>query len=111
MNDQEIELTRPEDHESIKRIVTSSLESEKIDYETEKWLDDESRVDIYYDDGIVVEIKSSYGVIDESKLTRYENHPQVREVVLAMPEPHTHRVETGDRRVIPIPREKFTVTF
>jgi hypothetical protein len=110
MNDQKIELTRPEDHESIKRIVTSSLESEGIEYDTEKWLDDKSRVDVFYD-GIVVEIKSSYGVIDESKLVRYENHPQVREVVLAMPEPHARRVETGDRRVIPIPREKFTLSL
>jgi hypothetical protein len=107
MND-EITLTIPETHDRIVEIVTASLESEGINYETEKCLDDSSRVDVFYE-GIVVEIKSSYGVIDESKLTRYENHPQVREVVLAMPEPHTHRVETGDRRVIPIPREKFTV--
>ncbi|MBP1985856.1 hypothetical protein [Halolamina salifodinae] len=110
MNPPEIELTRPETHSRIVNIVTASLESEEIDYETEHWLDDESRVDIFYD-GIVVEVKSSTGVIDDAKLRRYEAHEDVREVVLCMPEPHAERVETGDRRVLTVPRDKFTVLF
>lgn len=110
MNPTEIELTRPETHSRIVNIVTASLESEGISYETEYWLDDESRVDVFYED-IALEVKSSTGVIDNDKLNRYEAHEDVREVVLCMPEPHAQRVETGDRRVITVPREKFTVSF
>ena len=109
MNDQ-IRLTIPETHSRIVEIVTASLESEGIEYETEHWLDDASRVDIFYD-GIVVEVKSSIGRVDLDKLARYEAHPEVREVVLALPKPHAQRVETGDRRVITVPRQKFTVSF
>jgi hypothetical protein len=65
---------------------------------------------VYYD-GIVVEAKSSTGVIDHEKLARYESHPEVREVVLCLPEPHSRRVDTGDYRVIEIPREKFTLSL
>lgn len=108
MND-EITLTI-ETHDRIVEIVTASLESEEISYETEKWLDDSSRVDVYYD-GVVAEVKSSVGVVNHDKLKRYESHPDVREVVLGMPEPHTRRVDTGDYEVIEVPREKFTVTF
>lgn len=109
MNDQ-IELTIPETHDRIVEIVTESLESEGISYETEKRLDDSSRVDVFYD-GVVVEVKSVVGVVNHDKLARYESHPEVSEVVLVMPEPHAQRVETGDRRVITVPREKFTVSF
>ena len=109
MND-EITLTIPETHDRIVEIVTASLESEGIEYETEKCLDDSSRVDVYYD-GVVVEVKSSVGIIDHDKLERYASHPEVQEVVLCLPEPHSQRVETGDRRVITIPREKFTVSL
>ncbi|WP_049967781.1 hypothetical protein [Haloferax prahovense] len=110
MKPKEIELTIPETHDRIVEIVTASLESEGISYETEYWLDDSSRVDVYYD-GIVIEVKSSVGVIDHDKLARYEAHPEVSEVVLVMPEPHASRVETGDYRILTIPREQFTVTF
>jgi len=110
MNPKEIELSVPETHDRIVQIVTASLESEGIDYETEHWLDDDSRVDVFYD-GVVVEVKSSVGVVNHDKLARYEAHPEVSEVVLVMPEPHASRVETGDYRTLTIPREKFTVTF
>jgi len=106
----EIDLTIPETHDRIVEIVTASLESEGIDYETERWLDDSSRVDVFYD-GIVVEVKSSVGVVDHDKLKRYESHPDVREVVLCLPAPMVERVDTGDYRVIEIPREKFTLSF
>lgn len=109
MND-EITLTIPETHDRIVEIVTASLESEGIDYETEKCLDDESRVDVLYDT-IALEIKSAVGIIDDEKIARYEAHPEVAEVVLVMPEAHAQRVETGDRQVITVPREKFTVSF
>jgi len=110
MNPTEIDLIIPESHDRIVEIVTASLESEGIDYQTEYWLDDESRVDVFYD-GVVVEVKSSVGVIDHDKLDRYANHPEVREVVLCLPEPHASRVETGDYRTITVPREKFTVSL
>jgi len=110
MNDHKIELTIPETHDRIVEIVTSSLESEAIAYQTEHWLDDDSRVDVFYD-GVVLEIKSVVGVIDHEKLNRYEAHPEVSEVVLVMPEPHASRVETRDYRTLTIPREKFTMTF
>ena len=67
MNPKEIELSVPETHDRIVQIVTASLESEGIDYETEHWLDDDSRVDVFYD-GVVVEVKSSVGIIDHDKL-------------------------------------------
>ena len=110
MKPKEIELTIPETHDRIVEIVTTSLESEGISYETEYWLDDSSRVDVHYD-GIVVEVKSSLGVIDHDKLARYKSNPDVSEVVLCLPEPHARRVEMGDYRTITIPRERFTVTF
>ena len=97
-------------HERLTDLVTASLESRGIDYETEHWLDDDSRVDVFYD-GIVIEIKSSIGVIDDEKLTRYEAHPEVSEVALCLPEPMAQRVETGERRVITVPREKFNLSL
>ncbi len=110
MNPTEIDLLVPETHDRIVEIVTASLESEGIDYETERWLDDESRVDVFYD-GIVLEIKSSVGVVNHDKLNRYAAHPEVSEVVLVLPEPHASRVETGDYRTLTIPREKFTLSL
>lgn len=110
MNPKEIELSVPETHDRIVEIVTASLESEGIEYELERWLDDKSRVDVFYD-GIVLEIKSVVGVVDHDKLARYESHPEVAEVVLVLPEPHASRVETGDYRTLTIPREKFTVSL
>lgn len=110
MDPEEIELNVPETHDRIVEIVTASLESEGIEYELERWLDDESRVDVFYD-GVVLEIKSVVGVVDHDKLARYESHPEVAEVVLVLPEPHASRVETGDYRTLTIPREKFTVSL
>lgn len=110
MNPTEIELSVPETHNRIVQIVTNSLESKGISYKTEHWLDDNSRADVYYD-SIVLEIKSATGVVNHDKLNRYESHPEVSEVVLVMPEPHARRVDTGDYRVIEIPREKFTLSL
>jgi hypothetical protein len=110
MNPEEIELCVPETHDRIVQIVTNSLESEGINYETEYWLDDSSRVDVFYD-GIVVEVKSSVGIIDHDKLERYASHEAVDEVVLCLPASMVERVDTGDYRVIEIPREKFTLSL
>ena len=107
---QEIDLTIPETHDRIVEIVTSSLESKDIEYRTEYCLDESSRVDVFYD-SIALEIKSSVGVINHDKLARYKSHPEVAEVVLVLPEPMTQRVETGEYRVIEIPREKFTLSL
>lgn len=103
----EIELTLPETHNRIRDIVTASLESKGISYETEYWLDDDSRVDVYYD-GIVLELKSIVGVIDDDKLDRYESHEEVDEVVLVLPEPMARREKDRERRIISIDRENFT---
>lgn len=107
MNHENIELNESKTHSEVVEIVTESLDSEGISYETEKQLDDSSRVDVFYD-GIVVEVKSSVGVIDHDKLARYREHSEVREVVLCLPEPRAERIETGDYRVLSIPTETYT---
>jgi hypothetical protein len=110
MKPKEIELTVPETHDRLMAIVTASLDEAGIDYSTEHWLDDDSRVDVFYD-GIVLEVKSIVGVIDDDKLDRYESHEDVDEVVLVMPEAMARREARRERRIISIDRATFTLSL
>lgn len=107
---EEVELHVPLTHKRMKRIITKSLESEGIDYETEYWVSDSARVDVYFD-GIVIEIKSPFGTgVDEAQLEKYESADCVEEVVLAVPEDMAPLVRRKqDRQVLAIPRERFTL--
>lgn len=105
----DIELTSPESHEDVVDFIKDRLDEKGINYDEEHELDDDSRVDIFYD-GIVIEAKSSIGCINPEKIDRYDAHEDVDEVVLCFPRPHFD-IDTYGYRTIVIPREKYTLSF